>query len=178
MFRYSWCSDSLDWSYGKFRPRNKVSFDVSKNISHVMNDPMFLRCKIGLKNPFITWVYVVIVSSESSHNLYLLFSSLLSIFALIWLVLMALFCAPKHYWLMFVFFIYFADWFILPAKHFQSRNHYRQTGIQWWYYAYAVSAWEEVSGCCTSCKCIGWQWQRFFQWFRWGDGQTFHISNG
>ena len=44
----------------------------------------------NLLHSLITWL---IISSLSSHNLHLLFCCVLSILALIWLVLMALFCA-------------------------------------------------------------------------------------
>ena len=39
--------------------KNKLNFDVFKNISRVMNDLLFLRWKIGLKKSFIIQVYTV-----------------------------------------------------------------------------------------------------------------------
>ena len=43
--------DALDWSYDKVWPRNKVNL---KNISYLMNSPLFFRWKIGFKKSFIT----------------------------------------------------------------------------------------------------------------------------
>ena len=56
---YRLCRDTYDTIY-KFRLINKVKFNVSKNISSIINDPLFFRFKIGLKKSFITRIYTIL----------------------------------------------------------------------------------------------------------------------
>ena len=58
-----WGGNTLDQSYSKVRPRNKVSLDVFKIISQIMNELLFLRWKIDLKNSslheYIWYIYIL-----------------------------------------------------------------------------------------------------------------------